>query len=113
MPTVTLRFSPMAEHVRTAITGVHLGLTQDIASVSEMVAASVNDAVRPPIPAPAMKMVRCAAATERPAPTLELRSRSKYGDECQMEPGAADLKSLQCLPDVLSRDFKSKAVAGL
>src|SRR6266852_1996388 len=29
-----------AEQVRNAITGVHLGLTQDIASVSEMVAAS-------------------------------------------------------------------------
>jgi methyl-accepting chemotaxis protein len=35
-----------AEQVRNAITGVHLGLTQDIASVSEMVAASVNDAAR-------------------------------------------------------------------
>src|SRR5215212_7002377 len=35
-----------AEQVRNAITGVHLGLTQDIASVSEMVAASVNDAAQ-------------------------------------------------------------------
>src|SRR5207244_5075917 len=35
-----------AEQVRTAIAGVHLGLTQDIASVSEMVATSVSDAAQ-------------------------------------------------------------------
>ncbi len=35
-----------AEQVRNALTSVHLGLTQDIASVSEMVAASVNDAAQ-------------------------------------------------------------------
>ena len=35
-----------AEQVRNAITGVHLGLTQDIASVSDLVAASVNDAAQ-------------------------------------------------------------------
>ena len=33
-----------AEQVRNAITGVHLDLTHDIASVSDLVAASVNDA---------------------------------------------------------------------
>src|SRR6266436_3760957 len=35
-----------AEQVRGAISGVNIGLTQDITSVSEMVAASVNDAAQ-------------------------------------------------------------------
>ncbi|HEX2656073.1 MAG TPA: hypothetical protein VHN11_20815, partial [Xanthobacteraceae bacterium] len=35
-----------SEHVRKAISTVHLGLTQDITSVSEMVAASVSDAAQ-------------------------------------------------------------------
>src|SRR6266496_1743188 len=35
-----------AEQVRSAISGVHIGLTQDIASVSELVAASVTDAAQ-------------------------------------------------------------------
>jgi Apolipoprotein A1/A4/E domain len=35
-----------AEQVRSAISGVHVGLTQDIASVSELVAASVTDAAQ-------------------------------------------------------------------
>jgi hypothetical protein len=35
-----------ADQVRSAISGVHIGLTQDITSVSEMVAASVNDAAQ-------------------------------------------------------------------
>src|SRR6266566_3633918 len=33
-----------AEQVRSAISGVHVGLTQDIGSVSELIAASVTDA---------------------------------------------------------------------
>src|SRR6201997_3489911 len=35
-----------AEQVRNAIGGVHVGLTQDIASVSELVASSVDDAAQ-------------------------------------------------------------------
>jgi len=35
-----------AEQVRNAIAGVHLGLTQDISSISEMVASSVNEAAQ-------------------------------------------------------------------
>src|SRR5712691_2685382 len=35
-----------AEQVRSAISGVHIGLTQDIASVSELIAASVTDAAQ-------------------------------------------------------------------
>src|SRR2546430_16174361 len=35
-----------AEQVRSAISGVHVGLTQDIGSVSELIAASVTDAAQ-------------------------------------------------------------------
>src|SRR5229473_1214065 len=35
-----------AEQVRSAISGVHIGLTQDIGSVSELIAASVTDAAQ-------------------------------------------------------------------
>ena len=60
-----------AEQVRNAITGVHLGLTQDIASVSEMVAASVNDA--------AQRVTRVARREGR-AHHARARSRRRHHD---------------------------------